>query len=44
MISQVKEAFKTNFKNLDWMDEETRQAARDKADAISDMIGKVIKR
>ena len=39
MISSVKEAFKSNFDNLDWMDDETRQAARLKADAITDMIG-----
>ncbi|KZS20196.1 Endothelin-converting enzyme 1 [Daphnia magna] len=39
MIAAVKEAFKNNFDNLDWMDEETRLAARDKADAITDMIG-----
>lgn len=36
---QIKDAFKSNFNNLDWMDEETRKAARDKADAITDMIG-----
>ena len=39
MIESVKEAFKTNLKNLDWMDEETRKSARGKADAITDMIG-----
>ncbi|XP_060533581.1 endothelin-converting enzyme homolog isoform X2 [Cylas formicarius] len=39
MISNVRNAFKRNFKNLDWMDEETRKVAVDKADAISDMIG-----
>lgn len=39
MIAAVKEAFKNNFDNLDWMDDETRLAARDKADAITDMIG-----
>jgi neprilysin len=39
MISSVKEAFKMNFKMLDWMDEETREAAKEKADAITDMIG-----
>lgn len=41
MIAAVKEAFKNNFENLDWMDEETRSAARDKANAITDMIGKL---
>nr|CAG4649968.1 EOG090X01U4 [Sida crystallina] len=39
MISTVKEAFKKNFQKLDWMDDETRNAAREKADAITDMIG-----
>ncbi|XP_056638014.1 endothelin-converting enzyme homolog isoform X2 [Diorhabda sublineata] len=39
MINNVRNAFKTNFKNLNWMDEETRKVAIDKADAISDMIG-----
>ncbi|XP_028131382.1 endothelin-converting enzyme homolog isoform X3 [Diabrotica virgifera virgifera] len=39
MINNVRNAFKTNFKNLKWMDNETRQVAIDKADAISDMIG-----
>lgn len=39
MISTVKEAFKKNFINLDWMDETTRRAATEKADAITDMIG-----
>ncbi|VEN40265.1 unnamed protein product, partial [Callosobruchus maculatus] len=39
MINNVRNAFKKNFKNLKWMDEETRQVAIAKADAISDMIG-----
>lgn len=39
MISTIKTAFTKNFKNLEWMDEETRKAAITKADAISDMIG-----
>ena len=39
MIKMVKNSFKSNFKNLDWMDEETRNSAREKADAITDMIG-----
>ncbi|XP_065172885.1 endothelin-converting enzyme homolog isoform X2 [Atheta coriaria] len=39
MINNVRNAFKKNFKNLDWMDKETREAAEAKADAISDMIG-----
>lgn len=39
MIAAVKVAFQRNFDRLDWMDEETRKAARDKAEAITDMIG-----
>lgn len=39
MINNVKNAFKRNFKNLEWMDEDTRKDADIKADAISDMIG-----
>lgn len=40
MINNVRNAFKKNFKNLKWMDDDTRKAAIIKADAISDMIGK----
>lgn len=39
MINEVRNAFKQNLKNLEWMDAETRQLAEEKADAISDMIG-----
>ncbi|XP_018323598.2 endothelin-converting enzyme homolog isoform X2 [Agrilus planipennis] len=39
MINEVRTAFKNNFKNLKWMDAETRKAAEIKADAVSDMIG-----
>ncbi|XP_076306637.1 M13 family metallopeptidase neprilysin 3 isoform X2 [Tachypleus tridentatus] len=39
MINEVKKAFKDNMPLLDWMDAETRQLAKDKADAITDMIG-----
>lgn len=39
IINNVRNAFKNNFKNLKWMDEDTRKVALDKADAISDMIG-----
>lgn len=39
MINNVRNAFKKNFNNLKWMDEETRKVAIAKADAISDMIG-----
>lgn len=41
MINNVRNAFTKNFKNLDWMDEETRRAAESKADDISDMIGEI---
>lgn len=39
MINEVRSAFQQNLRNLDWMDEETRVLAVEKADAISDMIG-----
>ncbi|KAG7209982.1 hypothetical protein KM043_011568 [Ampulex compressa] len=39
MIDQVRKAFTKNLKNLDWMDAETRKAAEEKANAITDMIG-----
>ncbi|CAH1165627.1 unnamed protein product [Phyllotreta striolata] len=39
IINNVRNAFKNNFENLKWMDEETRKVAIDKADSISDMIG-----
>ncbi|KAK9886551.1 hypothetical protein WA026_016825 [Henosepilachna vigintioctopunctata] len=39
MINNVRDAFTGNFKNLDWMDVDTRKAAEKKAEAISDMIG-----
>ncbi|KAJ8939317.1 hypothetical protein NQ314_011175 [Rhamnusium bicolor] len=39
MINNVRNAFIKNFKNLKWMDEDTRKVAIAKADAISDMIG-----
>lgn len=39
MINEVRSAFQKNLKKLDWMDEETRKLADEKADAISDMIG-----
>lgn len=43
MIDNIRAAFKKNLKNLIWMDEETRDAAEIKADAITDMIGTVIR-
>ncbi|XP_043262340.1 endothelin-converting enzyme homolog isoform X1 [Colletes gigas] len=39
MIDQVRRAFTKNLKNLDWMDADTRRAAEEKANAITDMIG-----
>lgn len=39
MINEIRNAFKQNFMNLKWMDDETRRMAEEKADAISDMIG-----
>lgn len=42
MINDVRDAFKANLKNLKWMDNETRDAAEKKADAITDMIGEFL--
>lgn len=39
MIEQIREAFKENLLYLDWMDAGTRKLAKEKADAITDMIG-----
>ncbi|XP_057322411.1 endothelin-converting enzyme homolog [Microplitis mediator] len=39
MIASIREAFVKNFKNLNWMDSETRKLAEEKANAITDMIG-----
>uniref|UniRef100_A0A3Q3SQ43 endothelin-converting enzyme 1 n=1 Tax=Mastacembelus armatus TaxID=205130 RepID=A0A3Q3SQ43_9TELE len=39
MINAIRSAFKEALDRLNWMDEQTRQAAKDKADAIYDMIG-----
>ncbi|KAH3827140.1 hypothetical protein DPMN_129069, partial [Dreissena polymorpha] len=39
MIEEVKQAFKNNLPSLDWMDDDTRTAAIDKANAVIDMIG-----
>uniref|UniRef100_A0A8C6KER4 endothelin-converting enzyme 1 n=1 Tax=Nothobranchius furzeri TaxID=105023 RepID=A0A8C6KER4_NOTFU len=39
MINEIRSAFKQALDRLSWMDSETRQAAKDKADAIYDMIG-----
>ncbi|XP_032903922.1 endothelin-converting enzyme 1 isoform X4 [Amblyraja radiata] len=39
MISEIKEAFEESLMKTTWMDEETKKAAKEKADAIYDMIG-----
>ncbi|CAB1348497.1 unnamed protein product [Coregonus sp. 'balchen'] len=39
MINEIRTAFKDALDHLKWMDKQTRQAAKDKADAIYDMIG-----
>ncbi|XP_023678299.1 endothelin-converting enzyme 2b isoform X1 [Paramormyrops kingsleyae] len=39
MINEIRTAFKDALDELSWMDSQTRQAAKDKADAIYDMIG-----
>ncbi|XP_040126132.1 endothelin-converting enzyme 2 isoform X5 [Ictidomys tridecemlineatus] len=39
MISEIRSAFEEALGQLVWMDEKTRQAAKEKADAIYDMIG-----
>uniref|UniRef100_A0A8D0KHS2 Endothelin-converting enzyme 1 n=1 Tax=Salvator merianae TaxID=96440 RepID=A0A8D0KHS2_SALMN len=39
MIKEIKLAFEESLANVRWMDEETRRSAKEKADAIYDMIG-----
>lgn len=39
MIENVRTAFTDNLPDLDWMDDATRAAALDKANAVTDMIG-----
>lgn len=39
MIDKIRRAFTKNLKNLQWMDADTRMAAEQKANAITDMIG-----
>ncbi|XP_053161461.1 endothelin-converting enzyme 2 isoform X2 [Hemicordylus capensis] len=39
MITEIRAAFEESLDHLDWMDETTRQAAKEKADSIYDMIG-----
>ncbi|KAK2588944.1 hypothetical protein KPH14_001799 [Odynerus spinipes] len=39
MIEEIRRAFTKNLRKLEWMDDETRKAAEEKANAITDMIG-----
>lgn len=39
MIKEIRTAFEESLAGLVWMDDETRRAAKDKAEAIYDMIG-----
>ena len=39
MIEQIRFAFKKNLNKFKWMDDETKKLAKEKADAITDMIG-----
>uniref|UniRef100_A0A8C4YC80 Endothelin-converting enzyme 1 n=1 Tax=Gopherus evgoodei TaxID=1825980 RepID=A0A8C4YC80_9SAUR len=39
MITEIKTAFEESLATLQWMDEETRKSAKEKADAIYDLIG-----
>lgn len=39
MIEEIRGAFKENINELSWMDSDTRKLAKEKADAITDMIG-----
>eukprot|EP00794_Sanderia_malayensis_P007305 gene7305-8121_t len=39
MIKKIRAAFKDNVKTLDWMDEKTKKAVEEKADAMRDQVG-----
>jgi len=39
MIDAIRASFKKGLPDLDWMDDKTRRAAEDKADAVVNMIG-----
>ena len=41
MLAAIKKSFKKNLDNLEWLDDETRQAAKDKADAVTEAVGKM---
>ncbi len=38
MVEQIRESFKENLNDIDWMDAETKKQAEIKADAIREMI------
>ena len=40
MTASIKEAFKENLNNLDWLNDETRVQVREKVDAMDSLIGK----
>ena len=40
MTASIKEAFKENLNNLDWLNDETRVRVREKVDAMDSLIGK----
>eukprot|EP00592_Proboscia_alata_P016135 CAMPEP_0194398194 /NCGR_PEP_ID=MMETSP0174-20130528/125967_1 /TAXON_ID=216777 /ORGANISM="Proboscia alata, Strain PI-D3" /LENGTH=659 /DNA_ID=CAMNT_0039194465 /DNA_START=3057 /DNA_END=5034 /DNA_ORIENTATION=+ len=39
MIDDITQAFNTNLEDIDWMDDDTRQAAKEKANAVTRKIG-----
>ena len=39
MVEAVRTAFISSFKSLSWMDEQTRLAAQEKADSVTQKIG-----
>lgn len=39
MVDRIRASFKKGFPDLTWMDDKTRKAAEDKADAVADKIG-----
>lgn len=41
MINNIKIAFKENFEKLKWMDKQTLELAKEKVDAMTDMIGEI---
>eukprot|EP00066_Takifugu_rubripes_P007466 XP_003973047.1 PREDICTED: endothelin-converting enzyme 1 isoform X1 [Takifugu rubripes] len=39
MVAEIKQAFEENLKRVSWMDSDTKKAAKEKADAIYNMVG-----